>query len=308
MKPTSHLYARDPQLKVRQFPVIRRSGLLILLGAALSISPLFQTLANAQSVTAAASVSVGFGHGESPGADFTSSGNYVALLSESDPDTVNLQFGSGSANVTAVDLNSGSLLPDLHAIATPEAMGNIEAVSSVASFQDNLSFQSPAPNTVKVFHLNFLLTGSLTGNSQAIFNVQWGDIDSNGVVITADGSVTQELTLAVPSSDLTPASGDSVGGLFNIELSAGADNTVPNSLTLESSSSDFSNTVQLISADALDANGDVVAGSFTDGNQILFPANTIFVSTPEPRTALLLAPSLLLLALWRPKRLPARVC
>jgi hypothetical protein len=130
----------------------------------------------------------------------------------------------------------------------------------------------------------------------AVSNVQWGNIDSNGVVITDSSVGAQEITLSVPSEDLfTSGDNSTVGGVLTLSLTADANNTIPNSLDTEDSVSDFSDTVQLISTDALDANGDAVQGSFTDGDQILFPANTVFITTPEPATFLLLAPVLGLL-------------
>ncbi len=279
---------------------------LLLLAGALSFSPLLQV--RAADVSGSSEVSVGFNHGESGGAQQQNSGDYDADISFTDPDTQDLYFGNGSASVSANSLSilgATAELPDLHAYAHALPNGNSEQVEAQATFSDSLIFNAPAVNTVKVFHLNFLISGSLSGNSQAIFNVQWGNIDSNGIVITDSSSAgLQELTLSVPSDDLTTSlDGSSVGGSLTLSLSAAANNTIPFSTDTEDSVSDFSDTVQLISADALDANGDAVQGSFSDGGQILFPANTVFVTTPEPATLLLLAPALGLLVAFG-RRLP----
>jgi hypothetical protein len=280
-----------------------RTRWLLLLAGALSFSLLPQVSAQVPPAASPASTaSVDFGHGESGGAGKQNTNPFgfdavVPLFT--DPDTQDLQFGSGSASVTSNAIPGfGTGLPDLHAFAHALPEGNEEGVTSVATFSDNLDFFAPVVNTVKVFHLNFLVTGSLSGNSQATFNVQWGNIDSNGIVVTTDGAVAQEITLSVPSGDLTLSdTGDDtmVGGFLTLTLGAGANNTLPNSLQTEDSMSDFSNTVQLVSVDALDANGNAVQGSLTDGDQLLFPANTVFVTTPEPATFLLLTPGLLLL-------------
>ncbi len=268
---------------------------LLLLAGALSFSPLLQV--RAVNPDASSEAGVGFNHGESPGSVEQNSGTYTAATNFTDPDTQDMFFGNGSASVTATPTGNGinARLPNLHAFA--QALpGNTEGVEAQATFSDDLNFTAPAVDTVKVFHLNFLITGSLSGNSEAILNVSWGDIDSNGVVITDSSVGAQELTLSVPSNDLTTSGDNStVGGVLTLSLTAEANNTPPNSLQTETSVADFSNTVQLVSADALDANGNAVQGSFTDGDQILFPANTVFVETPEPGTLALLVPALLLL-------------
>jgi hypothetical protein len=258
--------------------------------------------ATAQDVGAPqATATVFFSHSGSPGESSTDSTlPYSAVKTFTDPDTQDLQFGSGTATVSATPLVIGGTaeLPDLHALAAPEAQGNNEGVSATASFSDTLEFSNPDALTPTVFNFSFLVTGSLSGNSSAVLNASWGFGANNGMVFTTT-SVAQLFTLSVPSSSLSlfvNNSNDSIGGPFGISLSAIADNTEPNSTTLESSTADFSQTVELVSADALDANGNPVAGTFTDGDQILFPANTVFVTaTPEPGTLALLVPALLLL-------------
>jgi hypothetical protein len=254
-----------------------------------------------------ATTSVLFVHGESPTKDYQNTGDYIAVTTVTDPDTQDLYYGSGAASVSATPLVIGGTaeMPNLHAIATPEAQGNEEGVGATAGFSDTLEFSNPNVLMPTVFNFSFLVTGSLSGNSEAILSASWGTGADNGMVYTTT-SVAQLFTLSVPSSSLSlVVSGDNetIGGLFVINLTADADNTEPNSTTLESSTADFSQTVELVSADALDANGNQVAGTFTDGDQILFPANTVFVATPEPATFLLLAPALALLAAFG-RRLP----
>jgi len=259
--------------------------------------------ATAQDVNAPQAVTtVGFGHGESPGEEHEDTGTYFAVTTFTDPDTQDLHFGSGSATVSATPLVIGGTaeMPDLHALAAPDAQGNIEGVAASASFSDTLEFSNPDALLPTVFNFSFLVTGSLSGNSSASLSASWGFGANNGIVFTTT-SVAQLFTLSVPSSSLglvVNDNNDSIGGVFSIELTASANNTEPNSTTLESSTADFSQTVQLVSADALDANGNAVQGSFSDGDQILFPANTVFVAAPEPATFLLLAPALGLLVVF----------
>jgi hypothetical protein len=297
-----HMTTFESQLQSLRTRAPRKRWLLLLVGA-LSFSllpPISAQTPPAASPDSTASVS--FVHGESGGAGQQNTNPFgfdAVVPTFTDPDTQDLQFGSGSASVTSNAIPGfGTGLPDLRAFAHALPNGNAEGVSASATFSDNLEFFAPAVNTVKVFHLNFLVTGSLSGNSEALFTASWGNIDSNGILVTTDGTVAQEITLSVPSSDLTLSdTGDDtmVGGFLTLTLGASANNTIPNSLQTEDSMSDFSNTVQLISADALDANGDAVQGSFTDDDQLLFPANTVLVATPEPATFLLLAPVLCLL-------------
>jgi hypothetical protein len=301
MNPITPFPTRGHRLTVSHLPVSRRSGFLVLLGAALSFSPFFQMRATAQDVgSPQATTSVGFGHGESPGEEHQDTGTYFAVTTFTDPDTQDLHFGSGTATVSATPLVIGGTaeMPDLHALAAPDAEGNEEGVGASASFSDTLEFSNPDALLPTVFNFSFLVTGSLSGNSSATLSASWGSIDPGNFALFTTTSVAQLFTLSIPSSSLglvVNGDNDKIGGLFGITLTASANNTEPNSTTLESSTADFSQTVQLVSAAALDANGNPVAGTFTDGDQILFPANTVFVSTPEPATFLLLAPVLGLL-------------
>jgi len=280
----------------------RTRWFLLLVGAALSFSPFFQMGATAQDVNAPYAVTrVFFNHSGSPGVETSDPENGYSAFTPTftDPDTQDDYYGSGWAQVTATPLVQGGSaeLPSLHAVATPEAQGNSEGVGASASFSDSLYFSNPSALMPTVFNFSFLVTGSLSGNSSATLSASWGFLANNGAVFTTT-SVAQLFTLSVPSSSLSLVvnnHNDTIGGPFSLTLSADATNTAPNSETLESSTANFSQTVELVSADALDANGNQVAGTFTDGDQILFPANTVFVTTPEPATFLLLAPILGLL-------------
>jgi hypothetical protein len=270
----------------------------MLAGAALFLSPVFLMKAAAQDSPppspATSSAKVEFvhpGEGGSPGQ--SNFGDYSASVSASDPDTGDVYYGDGGAAVTV----SGNDVSDLHASANASSGGNPEGVAGIATFSETDLVFNPSSSASPNFEtFNFNVSGTLTGYASAIFSVDYGSYSTSYTL----ESGSNPISVQVPTSDLTINLDDnSYYGSFSESLSA----SVSNGGNPGTNLSDFSDTVHLTSIDVTDANGDSVAGTFTDGGQVFFAANTTI--TPEPNTTALLASSALLLAFLMKRRLRA---
>ena len=271
---------------------LRGRSVWLLAGGMLSISAIFEIPAAG---APDAETSVLFVHGEAGGREDTGGGKYSASTTFTDPDFGEDYVGEGSASVTNNGLPD---LPSLHAYASASA-GNPESTHASASFSDELNFafdgstplSAPAVN---VFTFNFHITGSLTGSSSAVLNVSYG---SDNYGFTLIGSQTN-YQFDVDSDALTYGAGGTgtIGGTFSAQLGATANNNTADSVA------NFSDTVELESVEAKDADGNAVAGVFTDDAEILFPANTELLFVPEPGSLGLFVPALLLLGFFGRKR------
>jgi hypothetical protein len=266
----------------------------------------FQSRAEAQAPvgTPTSYTPVFFNHGESPGQEQYDYGSYSSNVIFTDPDTVDLHYGNGSAIVTApeqspVDQTSYQGIPALHAFANASTPGNSEGVSSTASFSDQLNFTPHFSDDVLAdlsYSFNFAVSGSLTGDATAALSLSYGSATAN--ISLASG--TTNILFIVEANQLSnytdpvfPGSSiGEVGGLFSAQLIASVNN--PNGAG-GTNTANFSDTVALQSVDVTDANGDPVQGTFSDGDQLLFAANTpLLNTTPEPGTTALLISGLML--------------
>jgi hypothetical protein len=267
----------------------------------------FQSRAEAQAPvgTPSAYASVFFNHGESPGQEHYDPGTgYSAYVSFTDPDTADLYFGNGSASVTApeqspVAQTSYQGIPALHAFANASTPGNSEGVASTASFSDQLNFTPHFSDDVLAdlsYSFNFAVSGSLTGDATAALSLSYGSATAN--INLASGTtnilfIVEANQLSSYTDPVFPGSSiRDVGGLFSAQLIASVIN--PNGAG-GTNTANFSDTVALQSVDVTDANGDPVQGTFSDGDQLLFAANTpLLNTTPEPGTTALLISGLVL--------------
>ncbi len=155
----------------------------------------------------------------------------------------------------------------------------------MASFSDTLGF-SFYQDDPSFLTLDFLVSGSITGNGSGVLSVQWGDASASFDL--SNGPLVQTFHFLVSRSDLLDSSGD-LYAPFTISLTAGANSSTPS----HTSTADFGDTVKLSSTEVTDSNGNPVQGQFFDTNSdgtpgpISFPANTDLL-VPEPSTWALL--------------------
>ena len=273
----------------------RRRGLLMLAGAAMFFSPLFLMRASATATSTAQVEFVHPGEGGSPG--YSDTGKYSASAGGADSRANNFYIGNGTAALTS---NGPADLPDLHATAEADP-GNPEGVTSTATFGEGLlTFIYTGAVTNSVLTFNFNVSGTLTGDATAFLTLSFGTF--NDTVALTSGF--NPISIVVPTSALNASpSGNDLEAGYQEQLTVGGNNIASNGGSTGTSTANFSDTVQLTSIDATDGNGNPIAGTFTDGDQISFAANTTL--TPEPSTTALLASSALLLAFLMKRRLRA---
>lgn len=229
--------------------------------------------------------------------------------------TFNAGTGFASASVTPDPLAGvvvTQALPNLHVDAAASDSGLGADDTAMATFTDsNFSFMANEDDKFSAVTCVFHVSGSLTGASGANFDFFWGGTVGSGVLTGG----TQTIRVIVQKSSLSRSTVDEGDGITNLIYSGTLEESLSafanaggseSGISSTSSEADYKDTIQLAEIDVTDADGNPIAETFYDTNSdgsagpISFAANTNLI-VPEPETAVLLAPALVLLALigWR---------